>query len=129
MRTLFWAALPIFFFIGSSCADQATLMNVSDPEFTLSNMCGLEKDVFLVALYTNKVSLPAEKSIELGHEEFMERLNTELEEIDNLVGEAFSKVGEREQRFKMRAERLMGGHNSEDCVYLKLRIAEILTSN
>ncbi|MEM9360908.1 MAG: hypothetical protein AAGB04_32455 [Pseudomonadota bacterium] len=104
-------------------------MNASDPELTLSNMCGLEKNVFLVALYTNKVPLPAEESIELSHEEFMERLNTETEEIDKLVGEAFSKVGEREERFKVRAERFMGGHNSEDCVYLKLRIAEILSSN
>ena len=99
------------------------------PEFTIANQCGLEKDPFLLALYTQKLSLPHDESIKLRHEQFMDRLHSEMEETDSLIGEAFSKIGEREERFKSRAEGLSGKHNSEDCVYLKLRIAEILTSN
>ena len=93
------------------------------------NNCGLEKDVFFVALYTNRILPPGDGIVQLGHEEFMERLHAETEETSKLVGEAFSKVGKREERFKRQAQGFMGGYNSEECIYLKLRIAEILKSN
>lgn len=129
MRILFMLILSMFVFLGSNCSDQTSSTELANPEFTIANRCGLEKDPFFIELYAQKLSLSHDESVKLRHEQFMERLHTEMEETDSLIGEAFSKIGEREERFRKRAEGLIGKHNSVDCVYLKLRIAEILTSN
>ena len=128
-RILFTLVLSIFVILGSNCSGQTSSTESANPEFTIANHCGLEKDPFFIELYTQKLSLPHDESIRLRHEQFMEQLRTKMEKNDSLIGEAFSKIGEREERLKTRAEGLIGKHNSVDCVYLKLRIAEILTSN
>lgn len=116
------AAIIMMAAISCSQPDEVADSNVQ-PVFTVSNTCGLAKDVFYNSLISAQLT-PILDDKALNKDEKVLALDQANNKIRENMAEAVAKIHDREPRFKYLAQRLTSQFNSEECVYIKLRLAE-----